>query len=89
MRKLSGVCGVTNKIAVQSRVDSANVKSEIEAALKRHTELEAKAIRVTVKNGNTVVLEGKVDNWDERRAVENAAWSAEGVASVEDRLTIG
>jgi osmotically-inducible protein OsmY len=88
VRKLSGVCGVTNKIAVQARVDSANVKSEIEAALKRHTELEAKAIRVTVKNGNTVVLEGKVDNWTERRAVENAAWSAEGVASVEDRLTI-
>ena len=88
VRKLSGVCGVTNKIAVQPRLDSANVKSKIEAALKRHTELEAKAIRVTVKNGNTVVLEGKVDNWDERRAVENAAWSAAGVASVEDRLTI-
>ena len=88
VRKLSGVCGVTNKIAVQPRLNSANVKSKIEAALKRHTELEAKAIRVTVKNGNTVVLEGKVDNWDERRAVENAAWSAAGVASVEDRLTI-
>jgi osmotically-inducible protein OsmY len=48
-----------------------------------------KAIRVTVQNGNKVVLEGKVDNLDERRAVENAAWSAAGVASVEDRLTIG
>jgi hyperosmotically inducible protein len=42
-----------------------------------------------VQNGNKVVLEGKVDNWDERRAVENAAWSAPGVASVEDHLTIG
>ena len=89
VRKLSGVCGVTNKIAVQPRVDATNVKHKIEAALERHTELEAKAIRVSVKSGNTVVLEGKVDNWDERRAVEHAAWSAPGVAYVEDRLTIG
>jgi hyperosmotically inducible protein len=64
------------------------VKSKIESALKRHAEVEARAIRVTVQNGNKVVLEGKVDNWDERRAVENAAWSAAGVSSVDDRLTI-
>jgi len=89
VRKLSGVCGVTNKIVVQPRVDSTNVKSKIEAALERRTEIEAKAIWVSVKDGNTVVLEGKVDNWDERRAVEHAAWSAPGVAYVEDRLTIG
>ncbi len=88
VRKLSGVRGVTNKIAIKPRVDAANVKSKIESALKRHAEVEAKAIRVTVQNGNKVVLEGEVDNWDERRAVESAAWSAAGVASVDDRLTI-
>jgi osmotically-inducible protein OsmY len=88
VRKLSGVRGVTNKIIIKPRVDSSNVKSKIESALKRHAEVEANAIRITVQNGNKVVLEGKVDNWDERRAVENAAWSAAGVASVEDRLTI-
>lgn len=33
-----------------------------------------------------VVLEGKVGSWDERYAVENAAWSAPGVKSVEDRM---
>jgi osmotically-inducible protein OsmY len=88
VRKLIGVRGVTNKIAIQPRVDCANVKSRIESALKRHARVEAEAIRVTVQNGSRVVLEGTVDNWDERRAVENAAWSAAGVASVEDRLTI-
>ena len=89
VRKLSGVCGVTNKITIkQPSVDPSNVKGKIESALRRHAEVEAKAIRITVKDGNKVVLEGKVDNWDERRAVENAAWSAAGVASVEDRLTI-
>ena len=88
MRNLSGVRGVTNKIAIKPRVDSSNVKKIIESALKRHAEVEASAIRITVENGNKVVLEGKVDNWDERRKVENAAWSTPGVASVEDRLTI-
>jgi osmotically-inducible protein OsmY len=88
VRKLSGVRGVTNKVTIKLRVHSANVKSKIESALKRHAEVESKGIRVTVQNGSKVVLEGTVDNWDERRAVENAAWSAAGVASVEDRLTI-
>ena len=89
IRKLSGVCGVTNKITIkQPDVESSNIKNKIESALKRHAEVEASAIRVSVKDGNKVVLEGKVDNWDERRAVENAAWSAPGVVSVEDRLKI-
>jgi len=88
VRKLSGVRGVTNKIAIKPSVDSANIKSKIESALKRLAEVEAKGIRVTVQNGSKVVLEGEVDNWEERRAVENAAWSTAGVASVEDRLTI-
>ena len=89
IRKLSGVRGVTNKITIkQPDVHASSVKGKIESALKRHAEVEATAIRVTVKDGNKVVLEGKVDNWDERRAVENAAWSAPGVVSVEDRLTI-
>jgi hyperosmotically inducible protein len=86
--KLAGVHGVVNKIVIKPKADAANVKSKIEAALQRHTEIEAKAIRITVTDGNTVVLEGKVDNWNERRAVEKAAWSAAGVAAVDDRLTI-
>lgn len=88
VRKLSGVRGVTNKITIKPHIDATDVKRKIESALKRHAEVEAGAIRVSVQNGSKVVLEGKVDNWDERRAVENAAWSAPGVASVEDRLTI-
>jgi hyperosmotically inducible protein len=86
--KLAGVRGVVNKIVIRPKADPVNVESKIAAALQRHAEIEARAIRVTVRDGNTVVLEGKVDNWDERRAVEKAAWSAAGVAAVDDRLTI-
>ena len=64
------------------------MKSKIDSALKRHAEIDANAIGVSVQNGNKVVLEGTVGTWGERRAVEDAAWSAPGVASVEDRLTM-
>lgn len=89
VRKLSGVRGVINNIEIKPRVQAEDVKRKIEGALKRHAEIEANAIRITVRDGNKVLLEGKVDNWDERFAVENAAWSAPGVKAVEDRLAVG
>jgi len=88
VRRLSGVRGVTNAVEIKPSVQPEDIKRKIEEALKRHAEIEANAIRVTVREGNKVVLEGKVDSWEERHAVENAAWSAPGVKSVEDR-TIG
>ena len=75
-------------IAIKPHIDLANVKSKIGAALRRHAEIDANAISVSVENGNKVVLEGAVGSWSERRAVEDAAWSLPGVASVEDRLTM-
>lgn len=89
VRKLSGVVSVINNIEIKPRVKPEDIKRKIEAALKRHAEIEAKSIRVTVRDNDKVVLEGKVDNWEGRRAVENAAWSAAGVKSVDDRLAIG
>ena len=88
VRKLSGVREITNMIVIKPRINSVDVKSKIESALERHAEVEANAISVSVENGNKVVLEGTVDTWVERRAVEDAAWSVPGVAAVEDRLTI-
>ena len=40
-----------------------------------------------IEGDGKVVLEGKVDNWDERFAVENAAWSVPGVRDVVDHLS--
>ena len=88
VRKLSGVVGVTNAISIKPTLYTSDIKRKIEEALRRHAEVEAKAIRVSIVDGNRVILEGKVDNWDERQAVENAAWSVAGVQSVNDRLTI-
>jgi osmotically-inducible protein OsmY len=88
VRKLSGARGVINNIHIRPHVRPDDVKQKIEDALKRHAEIEAKAIRISVHGNDRVVLEGEVDNWDEKYAVETAAWSAGGVKSVEDRLTI-
>ena len=89
VRKLSGVRSVVNNIEIEPHAKADNVKMKIEAALKRHAEIEAKDISVTVRDDDEVLLEGKVRNWDEKFAVENAAWSAPGVKNVKDRLTIG
>jgi osmotically-inducible protein OsmY len=88
VRKLSGVVGVSNDIKLKPGVNTADVKAKIEAALKRHAEIEADAIRVVLKGTDHVVLEGKVHSWAERRAAENAAWSAPGVLNVEDHITL-
>ena len=88
IRKLSGVTGVVNDITVKPAAKVADIKSKIEDALKRHAEVEAEGIQITVLN-DEVTLNGKVESWDERQAVISAAWSAPGVRLVEDNLTIG
>jgi osmotically-inducible protein OsmY len=88
VRKLSGVTGVINYISLKPTMTASDVKRKIEDALTRHAQIEAEAIRVDVLDGNRVKLEGRVDSWEEREAVENAAWSVAGVQSVDDRLTI-
>ena len=89
VRRLSGVRSIVNNIEIVPHAKADNVKMKIEAALKRRAEIEAKDISVTVRDDDEVLLEGKVRNWDEKFAVENAAWSAPGVKNVKDRLTIG
>lgn len=88
VRKLSGVIGVVNRLTITPLVRPADVKAKIEAALQRRAEIEARNITVTVREGGFVVLDGTVDNWDERQAVASAAWSAPGVRSVEDHLKV-
>lgn len=89
VRKLGGVMGVLNDIELAPAIQASDVKHRIQEALKRHAEIEAKTIRVDVRDGGEVRIEGHVDNWSERQAVERAAWSAPGVRIVDDRLTIG
>jgi osmotically-inducible protein OsmY len=88
VRRLSGVVGLVNSITIKPRVQPADVKLQIEAALKRNAEIDAQQIRVSVEDGGRVSLEGFVHDWREREAAEHAAWLAPGVMRVDDRLRI-
>ncbi len=87
VRKLTGVKGLSNEIKVKPQVRITDIKQRIETALKRNAEVEADAIKVTVQEGR-VILDGKVKAWYERELAERTAWSAPGVISVEDRISI-
>ncbi|MGB0085118.1 MAG: BON domain-containing protein [Rhodomicrobiaceae bacterium] len=87
IRRLSHIAGVDNAIEIKPRPKAKDIRRKIEDALMRSAEAEARKIRVSVVDG-TVTLEGHVDNWSERRAVENAAWAVPGVQKVNDRLVV-
>ncbi len=88
VRKLSGVSGVVNNIQLAPTVQTVDVKQHILDALKRHAEVEASRIRIEIVGDDTVKINGEVDNWDERQAVERAVWSVPGVRVVQDYVRI-
>jgi osmotically-inducible protein OsmY len=88
LRRLEGVTGVTNLITVHSALSPGDVKGNIKRAFHRNAELEADGIDVTV-DGAKVILTGKAGSWAQRRAAENAAWSAAGVNQVVDNIAVG
>lgn len=78
IRQVRGVRGV-----VEPHATAGDVRSKIEAALKRNAQLDADAIKDA-----EVTLDGKVHAWPERNFAERAAWSAPGVKAVEDTLVL-
>lgn len=88
VKKLTGVLAVSNNIVVKPNVQMIDVRQRIEDALKRHAEIQARDISVSVRDNGHVTLEGRVNNWKELQAVERAAWSAPGVRTVTDYISI-
>jgi len=87
IRGLKGIKGVNNEITIKPRVQTAIIKENIRKALQRKATFEVDNIKIETI-GDRVVLKGAVKSWDERKAIANAAWSAPGVASVDDEIVI-
>lgn len=87
VRDLFGVVGVTNLVKVKPHLSSTDIEKNIHDALQRQAEREAKQVDVVV-DGAKVTLRGKVHSWNDRRAVQNAAWSAPGVSGVVNELSV-
>ena len=87
VRHLLGVVGVSDSMSVRPRVSMGDVKSEIEAALKRRATNSAQGISVAV-NGSDVTLSGSAQSWSERQLAANSAWATAGVGKVIDNITI-
>lgn len=87
VRDLRGVRGVTNAITVLPHATTADVRSKIEAALRRSAEVDSRRISIAVADGK-VTLSGNVHSWYERDEARRAAWSAPGVKEVDDRIAV-
>jgi osmotically-inducible protein OsmY len=87
VKKLKGVTGITNNISIKPKITPEEVKDKIEDALRRSAELDARRIKVEVKDG-TVTLHGRVRSWAEREEAARAAWSSPGTTVVENEIVV-
>jgi len=87
VRRLSGVKGVSNLIVVKPQVFPSDLKQQIERALVRNAETDARNITIEVE-GSKVILRGTVRSYAEKQAAEDTAWAAPGVTEVENRIVI-
>ena len=89
VQNLWGIKGVINNIRLRTPPATTvpDVKSKIEDAFRRHAQLDADAIRVSIDDA-TLILSGEVHSLRESNDAEAAAWAAPGVTKVENRIHV-
>jgi len=87
VRHLAGIRGLSNLIAVRPHLSPTDLKQQVEKGLVRNAETDARHITVEVE-GSRVILRGTVRSYAEKKAAEDAVWSAPGVSDVDNRIVI-
>jgi osmotically-inducible protein OsmY len=88
IQRLTGVFGVNNQIVVSApEVAPDEIRRQIEAALERQAEREARRIGVSVREG-VVTVSGTIRSWGERHALEQVIRHTPGVRRVIDETTV-
>ena len=84
---LPGVKGLSNRMTLQPTPPTPDVDAMIRAAFVRSGVLQTKNLEVE-SAGNSVILRGQVRHFHEKEEAERAAWSAAGVLSVDNQISI-
>jgi osmotically-inducible protein OsmY len=87
VRNMMGVRGLTSQIRTRPSLKPRDVRKQIEAALVRSAQIDARHISVEVE-GSKVILKGNVRTTAELHDARRAAWSAPGVEEVENRIVV-
>jgi osmotically-inducible protein OsmY len=79
--------GITEAPDFQQPVRPRDVRKEIEQALVRSAQVDARRISVEV-DGSKIILKGSVRTMAEKMDARRAAWLAPGVEEVENRIVV-
>lgn len=87
VRDLQGVRGVSNNVVIRPKASPYEIKQKIAAAFHRNAQLDADHVQVAA-DGGKVTLRGTVRSLAEKDVATRTAWAAQGVNSVDNRLTV-
>lgn len=88
LENLRGVMEIKNTMQIDQPIAKSPAMNLVEAALKRSSLLDSKAIHVDVKD-HELLLSGNVGSFAEYRQAERIAWASPGVTKVTNNLHIG
>jgi len=87
VRYLIGDTGVSNQTTIKPTLSSLSIKSDIQAALKLRSLIDAEEV-IVAANGGEVNLFGVVKSWSERDLVSNSVLNIPCVTHVTDNISV-